>query len=218
MMGAGRTSVLGLAGVLVPMLLCVGGASAAVEVRDEAANVHCSTITQPRAHTVEGGCLVHATSLIPLRIYQHISTPVVAEVGLLGCSAEFSVRVGESGTGFIVNQVLTDVERGGCGITQCDEVEPSHADRPWPMELEEVGGHEVMEFVFCTRLLAASEGAGTPCVLQLPITGVGHTHTFGPVTQTPCLNTPPGPIIELSGQLQTEGGGAGEQRIEIAHP
>lgn len=210
--------VLGLMGTLSVMVLAAGSASAAIEVRNENGNFHCVAVTQPTAHTVDGGCLLHASSVVPARLYQHITTPVVAEVNFSTCNNEFHARINEGGTGFILNQVLTNVTPGSCGITGCDEVEPSHADRTWPVRIEETAGQEFLHLVFCTRTLAAGEGFGTSCEVRLPITRVGHTYTFGPVTETPCLNNPPGAIIELSGQWQTETGGPGEVTVGIVHP
>ena len=216
-----RKVVLLAAMALEAMALGASSASAQVTVSAEPGTA-CPAVTNV-GHDPAGGCAIHAVSVGTANLFQHITTPVVAEVLFSECANEFDAVVDGAGTGYIFNQSLTPVAgQGPCGIQPCDEAETGatpHEDLPWPVRVEEGAANQfTLHVVFCTRLNSATtgEGTGNPCEVRIPITRTEapqHHYRFGPVVQTPCINL--GGAIELSGEWVTEENAGGD--IEISH-
>jgi len=191
--------------------------NAAVVVTTEATGVPCSEVDITAAHAVSGGCVVQAETepSDPFVLRQHAA--LGGEAVFVLCHLAFSARFHEAGDGFIYNQALAGI---GCGLTACDEAEPSHADEPWAATFIELAGFRGVHMTTCTRPAAGAE-ASSPgfCTIYVPWNDSDGQHqyematlAFGPhngVWQSRCSQ---GGHVSVSGHWAIAG-----TPIEISH-
>ncbi len=185
---------------LTALALSATTANAQVEVFDEETDDHCPAL-MISGHNVTGGCHVHyeAEEHIPLVAY----TPTGAVV-LFNCNVHLEAQIGEDGSGYVTKAVLTDEvppENPPCTRTPCDEAPPSHADLPWPLQIQEnTIGQESVELELCLRTANAfggtEGGAQSRCELHFPVTqNFDHNHEIGDHAEYFCEVSPsPVPI------------------------
>jgi len=209
---------------LAALALTATTANAQVEVIDEDGfNDHCPAVTVVNDHDVVGGCHVEYKSEgdVPL-VVQTAGGPVT----LSSCEFHLSGRVGENGSGYIDNALLTDEvppSNPPCTRTPCDEPSNAahhpHAELLWPIAFTEIDGVETLEATFCLRPTANPEGSGnTPCEVHLPWTdNGGHNYEIGaPTGIYSCENLPPVSITRAHFVNETDPE-LGTEDVEIIH-
>jgi hypothetical protein len=197
-----------------------------LEFVNEPLGTHCGALSKPTAHTVSGGCLIHATSNGSVELRKHVFG---IESHITNCSAEFQGRVNEDAEGFMINQVLSGIN---CQRQPCKEAGEA-GPTPWPAHGDEahdpgidgetgvsaVSGHtEIMTTVFCAEPVGG--GADESCELVLPVNQIPSTHTAEYGAAAPTELTPHGVSgyrCEMVGHWTTETGGAGEVNVAVPH-
>jgi hypothetical protein len=196
-----------------------------LEYLQEASAQHCPAVSKPTAHTVSGGCLIHATSEGGVELRKHVFG---VETHLTSCSNEFHGRVNEDAEGFIINQVLSGA---GCARQPCKEAGQAGAT-PWPAHGDEahrvsppagetgvlsVANHrEVMTSSLCIEPIGG--GADETCEVDFPANQVGGTHAgeYGDAAELTSHGTG-GFRCEVVGHWNSETGGAGESSVVVSH-
>jgi len=166
-----------VAAAAIAMIAFAAPAANAVEASEEENPPHhCPEVDATNAHVVSGGCVVEAETGDATPVALRLHATMGGEVVFTVCNNTFTVALHESGNGFIYNQIFTG---GSCGLSACDEAEPSHADIPWPASLMEFGGATALQFTFCVRPIGAEGSAFTTCTLYVPWTeNSEHAYSF----------------------------------------
>jgi hypothetical protein len=110
---------------------------------------------------VNGGCLAHATSESGVTIRKHVFG---IESQIAVCNSEFHMRVGEGGTGYLLEQQLSGAS---CTREACNEA--AGESTPWPFTANEgspVEGTEYLTTTFCVEPIGG--GTDESCEIDLP--------------------------------------------------
>jgi hypothetical protein len=201
--------VSGAAAVAALALSAAGASAQSVEVYGEepTENHHCGTVSIV-GHAPSGGCAVTAHTTTNAVLIAH---GAMWEMVASSCSNEFDVSIGESGSGYMFNQVLTPTG-APCSIRPCDEASGERS--AWPLVAFEPGAssdeYEVFNVTFCVLPLSAAPGSpGIVCNANLELEeSDDHAYELT-ANASPCFNT--GGSIELTGSWSVE------EPIEIVH-
>ena len=189
--------------VVVSVVVATGVAASsasprAVEV-EAAEGEHCAEVILA-SHDISGGCELHVTAG-QVALTGHTGA---GEVALQVCNHEFTVHVGEDGSGAIGGQVLTGPI---CRTPPCAEV--SGVD-PWAVQLSESSpSDESIRMAFC---FAGSQIGLIACTIDAAVNG--GPGGYGIEAQgAPC--TPGGATMhyEISGHWTLEA-----QDVVVHHP
>lgn len=197
-----------------------------LEYLQESIGTHCPAVSKPTAHTVSGGCLIHASSEAGVELRKHVFG---VESHLTSCQNEFQGRVNEDAEGFIINQALTGAS---CQRQPCKEAGQAQGT-PWPAHGDEahkatvpkagetgvpsIAGHrEVLTASLCIEPIGG--GADETCELDFPANQVGGTHAgeYGDAAELASHGVG-GFRCEVVGHWNSETGGAGEISVVVAH-
>lgn len=200
---------------VVAALVVVGSASAspalaqALEVRNEADLAHCPSVTVPGGTSVAGGCLTHASSEgFGAQIRKH---QFGVESTVSTCTIEFSARVSESMTGYILEQVVAGP---ACSFQACKA--DSGEVTPWALSGSEGNIWEAAQF-FTTNFCVEASGGGTDelCEIEIPFDSYSgqHRQEYGHITEIPGHGVA-GFRCELVGHWNSETGGTHDGQAE----
>ncbi len=163
---------------ITALALTAGTASAQLEIQDEETSGQCSEVSLV-GHVVEGGCHVEFQSEEHITFVIYFPVPIAQ----FTCNWHLDAWIGANGSGYVTQAALTDefppADRD-CLHEPCDE--PTHEMIPWPIQISEAAGAEIVELDFCYRLISFDEegGNGTRCELHLPLSvEVNHSYAFG---------------------------------------
>jgi hypothetical protein len=190
--------------------------ASALTVTKEAGGAACGTASMSGTG-VSGGCLVHATSeAAGVVLKKHVFG---VESTITTCNNEFWGRVGTTGTGFILEQVLSGA---GCARQPCKAA--SGEAQPWGASSTETGaaqeGGEFLTTNFCVEPIPG--GTDETCEIDIPFneTATLHRYEFGHAVEMPGHGIS-GFKCELVGHWNSETGGthdgASEVNVEVGH-
>lgn len=190
-MSPARKLLLLVAVSLAAMASASSSATAAITILEEEdpgnGNHACPTLVQ-NGNTISGGCHVAVSSTAQVTMVVHTGP---GEVVISSCNVAGEARGATDGTGFVVEQVLTDSTPGSCTRRPC-------AGLPWPAAIEDAGATTTAELTFCLTLPAG--GSGTWCTVHRQGSDLGSHNYTSVASEVACEGAP---SIELIGNLVT---------------
>jgi hypothetical protein len=132
--------------VVVLTVASAPASAVVVQFEDDDQNPHCPEVTVV-SHEVEGGC--------PLLFESEGEVAWWLAATYVWCSLDFEVRLDETGSGYIYDQVTDTIASGNCPYEACDE---SGASEPWPVNVVDGGSGEYrLEVDMCVNLADVME-------------------------------------------------------------